>query len=125
MRLMDSVDVGRLKPDEWLGRRVSVTIDRPIGSTHPRAGFEYKCNYGFVPGLIAPDGEELDAYVLGPTVPLAEYVGVVVAVVLRRDDVEDKLVVGEGCSLWTAEAVGRAVAFQEQFFDARIVTATA
>ena len=67
---MDAVEVGRLEPDEWLGRRVTVTIDRPIGSTHPGAHFEYEVNYGYVAGTIAPDGEELDAYVLGPVVPL-------------------------------------------------------
>jgi inorganic pyrophosphatase len=46
-------------------------IDRPLGSLHP-------------------DGEELDAYVVGPETPVVEYEGEVVGVVLRADDVEDK-----------------------------------
>ena len=120
--IVEGLEVGRLTPDDWLGRRVHVTIDRPLGSTHPAGGFVYEVNYGYVPGFIAPDGENLDAYVLGPVGPVVEYDGVVIAVVLRRDDVEDKLVVAEGPSGWTATTIGRAVAFQEQFFDSQIVT---
>jgi inorganic pyrophosphatase len=45
-----------------LGQRVTVRIDRPMGSRHPRHGFLYQVSYGYVPGVIAPDGEELDAY---------------------------------------------------------------
>ena len=121
---MDPVDVGRLEPREWLGRRLHVVIDRPLGSTHPGGGFDYPVNYGYVPGFVVGDGEELDVYILGPVEPLDEYVGDVIAVVLRRDDVEDKLVVGESRN-WTAAAIAEAIAFQEQFFDSRVVTAAA
>ena len=33
-----------------------------MGSKHPKHGFIYPVNYGFVPGVIGGDGEELDAY---------------------------------------------------------------
>jgi inorganic pyrophosphatase len=45
-----------------LGRVVTVNIDRPMDSRHPRRGFLYLVNYGHAPGVIAPGGEELDAY---------------------------------------------------------------
>jgi inorganic pyrophosphatase len=120
---MDGVEVGRLDPEEWLGRRVSVIVDRPLGSTHPAGGFAYEVNYGYLAGVIAPDGEELDAYVLGPAVPLAAADGVVIAVVLRADDIEDKLVVATDPDGWTASAIERAIAFQERFFTSRVVVA--
>ena len=47
----------------FLGRVVRVEIDRPLGSRHPRWGFIYPVNYGFVPDTPAPDGDDLDAYV--------------------------------------------------------------
>ncbi|GGL22741.1 inorganic diphosphatase [Nocardia jinanensis] len=50
----------------FLDRIVDLTFDRPYGSRHPRCGYRYPVNYGFVPGTRAPDGEELDAYYLGP-----------------------------------------------------------
>ena len=50
---MDPVEVGRLEPREWLGRRIRVVIDRPLGSTHPGGGFDYPVNYGYVPGVVA------------------------------------------------------------------------
>ena len=118
---MEPVEVGRLEPSEWLGRPIRVVIDRPLGSTHPDAGFRYDVNYGYAPGYVAPDGEELDAYVLGPADAVEEYVGEVIAVVLRRDDVEDKLVVGER-GIWSAGAIEAAIGFQERFFDSQVVT---
>ena len=117
----EPVVVGRLSPPDWLGRPVRVVIDRPLGSVHPDGGFLYPVNYGFVPGFLAPDGEELDAYVLGPDRAIGEYEGNVVAVVLRRDDVEDKLVVSAD-SGWRRAAIADALDFQEQCFDSQVVT---
>ena len=49
----------------YLGQKVNVIIDRPLGSKHPKHGFIYEVNYGYIPNTKSPDGEELDAYVLG------------------------------------------------------------
>jgi inorganic pyrophosphatase len=107
--------------DDWLGQTTRIVIDRPIGSTHPDHGYAYEVNYGFVPGVIAPDGEELDVYLLGTDEPLevcerAE----VVAIVRRRDDIEDKLVAVIGAETWDAPKIAAAVHFQEQFFDSYV-----
>lgn len=105
----------------FLGQTVGVTIDRPLGSRHPRHGFLYPVNYGFVPGTLAPDGAELDAYVLGVTEPLETFSGLAVAVIHREDDDDDKLVVlPEGSSLSDAGILD-AVSFQEQGFRSWVV----
>jgi inorganic pyrophosphatase len=75
------------------GRQVSVDIDRPLGSVHPRLGYPYPVNYGEPPEIRAPDGGGLDAYVLGPQVPLARARGRVVAVIERIGEDDPKLVV--------------------------------
>jgi inorganic pyrophosphatase len=104
-----------------LGQVVTVKIDRPIGSRHPHHGFLYSANYGYVLGVIAPDGEELDAYLLGVDQPVECADGVVVAVMHRPDDDDDKLVVvPEGVTLNDAEIMA-AVAFQEQFFASEVL----
>jgi inorganic pyrophosphatase len=104
-----------------LGQIVTVTIDRPMGSRHPKHGFVYPVNYGYVAGAIAPDGDELDAYVLGVDQPAESAEGVVIAVVHRRDDDDDKLVVvPEGVTLDDAE-IKAAVDFQERFFASDVV----
>ena len=123
MRVPDPVLVGRLEPSEWLGRIVRVVVDRPLGSLHPNGSFRYEHNYGYLPGFLSPDGEELDAYILGPTEPVDEQEGVVLAVVLREDDIEDKLVVGAP-DTWTRDEIAAAVRFQEQFFESVVVTET-
>jgi hypothetical protein len=54
----------------YLGKKVTVTMDRPLGSKHPKWGFVYEVNYGHIPHTLAPDGAELDAYFLGTNEPL-------------------------------------------------------
>lgn len=105
----------------FLGRVVMVVMDRPLGSRHPRHGFLYEVNYGYVPGMLAPDGEALDAYVLGVVEPLSRTEGVVIAIIHRCEDDDDKrVVVPEGVTLSDAD-ITAAVRFQEQFFSTRIV----
>jgi len=50
-----------------LGQVVTMTIDRPVD---PKHGFVYPVNYGYVAAVIAPDGDELDAYLLGVDQPV-------------------------------------------------------
>ncbi len=68
-------------------------MDRPIGTKHPKHDFIYPINYGFIPNTISGDGEELDAYVIGPTVPLDEFTGRCCAIIHRTNDDDDKLIV--------------------------------
>jgi inorganic pyrophosphatase len=108
----------------WLGRRVAVVIDRPLGSRHPRhRDIAYPINYGYIPNTEAGDLDPIDAYVLGVDVPVSSFIGEVVAVVVRRDDVEDKLVVAPAGARLGREEIAAAVRFQERFFDSEIVLA--
>ena len=112
-----------LLPDgDILGGTVTVTMDRPLGSRHPRhPEMVYPVNYGFVRGIPAPDGAWQDAYVLGVEGPLASFTGHVAAIVRRADDIEDKWVVcPQGCSP-DAAAIMEQIRFQEQYFDSSIV----
>ena len=59
-----------------LGTEVDVHIDRPLGSKHPRLGFVYETNYGYLPGTLAGDGSEIDAYVLGVSEAIEREMGV-------------------------------------------------
>ena len=104
---------------DWLGQRVTVEIDRPLGSRHPREDdMTYPVNYGFVPDTIAPDGHPIDVYVLDAAQPLDRCEATVIAIVRRRDDVEDKLVaVLDETGTWDAPAILAAVDFQERYFD--------
>jgi inorganic pyrophosphatase len=105
----------------FLGKTVQVVMDRPLGSSHPRAGFYYPVNYGYIPDTRAADGEELDAYYLGFDMPLAEAVGVCIAIIHRHDDDDDKLVVvPDGLTLTDAE-IRAATHFQEQWFQSEIL----
>jgi inorganic pyrophosphatase len=101
---------------DFLGKFVTVWVDRPFGSRHPRYGFLYPVNYGFVPDILSGDGEELDAYILGIDSPLMEFNGLCIAVLHRLDDDDDKLiVVPPGVMLSDAE-IRAQTHFQEQFF---------
>lgn len=106
---------------DFLGKNVEVIIDRPLGSMHPKHNFVYEVNYGYVPGMLAPDGEELDAYVLGITGPIKKYSGKCIALIHRTNDDDDKLVVvPEGISL-TDKEIDKLIEFQEKWFKHKIV----
>lgn len=101
---------------DFLGKIVTVTMDRPLGSRHPKHGFVYEVNYGYVEGTVSGDGEELDAYVLGEHKPLETFTGRVVAVIHRTNDDDDKLVVMEDGRNYTDDQIEALVEFQERFF---------
>lgn len=106
----------------YLGKRVHVKIDRPIGSTHPKhKNIVYSLNYGFIPNTLSPDGEEIDAYVLGESAPVTELDGVVIAIIVRKNDIEQKLVVATDDKKYTLSEIASAVHFQEQYFDTEII----
>ncbi|MDD3213795.1 MAG: NAD(P)H-hydrate dehydratase [Eubacteriales bacterium] len=105
-----------------LGKRVRVTVDRPLGSRHPEhREIEYLLNYGYVADVLAADNEWQDAYVYGVTEPVEVFEGVVVAVIHRLNDVEDKWVVAAEDVKPTAEEICRQTAFAEQYFQSEII----
>lgn len=106
-----------------IGRTVTVTVDRPLGSRHPNhPDILYTVNYGYVQGIIALDGEEQDAYILGVHVPVESFTGTVIAVIHRRDDIEDKWVVAPEGIQFSKEEIMALTHFQEQYFDIEIIT---
>ena len=106
--------IGPRNVEQYLGKKIKIKIDRPMGSKHPKHGFIYPINYGYVPGVMGGDGEELDAYLLGVFEPVKEYEGRLIAVIYREDDVEEKLVVAP--KTYTEDQITALVEFQERWF---------
>jgi inorganic pyrophosphatase len=104
-----------------LGKKVTIKVDRPMGTSHPRWGWVYPINYGYLREVIAPDGEGLDAYLLGVNEPLDSFNGECIAIIHRDDDDDDKLVVVPEGESYSDEQIMTLVAFQEQFFASRII----
>ena len=105
-----------------IGRTVTVTVDRPLGSYHPEyKDMNYPINYGYVEGIMALDGEEQDAYILGVHEVVEKFTGKIIAVVHRNDDVEEKWVVASAGMTFTKEEIREQIHFQEQYFDSEIV----
>lgn len=105
----------------FLGKEVEVVFDRPLGSRHPKYGFIYEVNYGYIKGVKAPDGEDLDAYFLGADQSLEKARGIVKAIVHRLDNDDDKLVVMPDTVSMTDDEIETAVKFQEQWFKHEII----
>ena len=106
---------------EYLGKIVNVKMDRPLGSKHPKHGFVYPVNYGYIPNTVSGDGEELDAYVLGVHEPLNDFEGKVVAIIHRTNDDDDKLVVMPKDKNYTDAQIEALTEFQEQWFEHIII----
>ena len=104
-----------------IGSIVRVIVDRPLGTFHPKhKDICYSVNYGYIPDVLAPDGEEQDAYILGVNKPVKVFIGKVIAIIHRFDDVEEKWVVAPENSSYTKDEIMKQVAFQEQFFRTEI-----
>ena len=104
-----------------IGKTVKVVVDRPIGSYHPEyKDMYYPINYGYVEGIYAADGEEQDAYILGVNESVTEFVGKIIAVIHRFDDVEEKWVVAPHGTTFSKDEIMQQVAFQEGFFKTEI-----
>ena len=80
-------------------------------------------NYGFVPGVLAGDGEELDVYYLSSDKPLSKISGVCIGYVYRFDDSEDKLIATDGTKL-SKDEIEKQLEFQEKWFKHEIIIAT-
>lgn len=93
-------------------------IDRPSGSFHPTQRFLYSVNYGYIPNTLAGDGEEIDAYVLGVNRPLKTFTGTCIAIIIRTDDDEHKLVVSD--RFLSEKEIKAQTDFVERFFDSKI-----
>lgn len=104
----------------YLNKKVTVKMDRPLGSKHPKHGFIYPVNYGYIPNTVSGDGEELDAYVLGEHKPLETFTGKVVAIIHRTNDNDDKLVVMADGRDYTDDQIRALTEFQEQYFESVI-----
>lgn len=115
----EAIDYSNAK--QLIGRTVRVKIDRAMGSTHPKHGFIYPVNYGYIEGIAAPDGDELDAYVIGVFEPVDEFEGTCIAMIERSDDDDRKMVVVPAGRDYTDEAILALVEFQERYFTPQVI----
>ena len=103
------------------GRKVRVTVDRPLGSKHPEYDMIYPVNYGYAAGIIGGDGEAQDVYLLGINEPVTEADAVVIAIIHRFNDNEDKWVAVPEGTEFTSEEIRAVLHFQEQYFESEII----
>ena len=105
-----------------IGKKVHVIVDRPLGSAHPKhVDLIYPVNYGYIEGIIAGDGECQDCYVLGENEPIKAFDGVVIAIIHRLNDIEDKWIIAkEGVLLFDQEIL-ESIAFQERYFKIQLI----
>jgi len=108
---------------KFLNKIVDVKVDRVLGSKHPKHSIYYSFNYGYIKNELAPDGEEVDAYILGVFEPKEEFAGRCIAIIHRLDDDDDKLIVVPDGVNYSDEQILSLVEFQERFFKPIIIRA--
>lgn len=105
-----------------IGSIVTVTVDRKLGSVHPKhSSLIYPVNYGYVEGIIGGDGAFQDAYILGVPEPVESFTGEVIAVIHRKNDVEDKWIVAPKGVYYSKAEILHHIFFQEQFFEIEVI----
>lgn len=105
-----------------IGKPVHVIIDRKLGMSHPEhENMVYEVNYGYVSDVIGGDGEAQDVYVLGVDEPIDEFDGVVVAVIHRLNDNEDKWVAAPRGKKIGVREIRKKTKFTEKYFNSEII----
>ena len=110
-----------MKSKEYLNKIVNVKIDRELGSKHPKHNYIYPINYGYVPGTVSGDGEEIDCYILGIFDPISEFKGKCIAIIQRTNDNDDKLIIVPEDKNYSNDAIEALVEFQERYFEHELV----
>ena len=106
---------------EYLNKEVDVIVDRPLATKHPKHGFIYMLNYGYIPNTLSGDGEEIDAYLLGEFESVSASKGKVIAIIHRTNDNDDKLVVSVNDKNYSDDAIRALTEFQERYFKSVII----
>lgn len=106
----------------YLGKTVTIGIDRPVGYVHHKEKYSlhYPINYGYIPGVLGGDGEEVDVYLLGVSTPVTEYTCRIIGIAHRANDVEDKLIAAPDGMHFTVEEMAAAINFQEKYYETTV-----
>ena len=106
----------------YLGKTVDIKIDRPIGYVHKKENYSltYPINYGYIPGVLGGDGEELDVYLLGVNEPVMEYTAKIIGIAHRENDIEDKLIAAPTNKVFYQNDIAEAIHFQEQYYKTTV-----
>lgn len=114
-------DINNINTKSYIGKIITAKIDRQMGSKHPKHGFIYPINYGYIPNTISGDGEELDCYILGVFEPIESFNGECIAIIHRLNDNDDKLVLVPKDKKYTNDESRVLTEFQERFFESIII----
>ena len=114
-------NINKIDTKSYIGKIITAEIDRKMGSKHPKHGFVYPINYGYVPNTISGDGEELDCYILGVFEPIESFAGECIAIIHRLNDNDDKLVLVPKDKKYTNDEIRVLTEFQERFFESIII----
>lgn len=107
---------------EMIGKRVQGTVDRPLGSRHPRyKDMVYPINYGYVDDIIGGDEDKQDVYIFGTDKPINDFEGIVIAIYHRFNDNEDKWIVSLDGRDYADEEILERIQFQEQYFKGELI----
>lgn len=105
-----------------IGKEVTVYIDRPLGMKHPKfPDIIYPVNYGYIKEIKAADNEYQDVYIIGTDEPLKICIGKVYAIVIRENDIEDKLIVVTNDKEYNIDEIEKYINFQEKYFKHKII----
>lgn len=102
---------------KYIGQEISVLIDRPKGTKHPDYPMLiYELNYGYVPGTISRDGEEIDCYLLDIDFPTDKAKRLCIGLVMRADGDHKLIIVSNPLRECSINMIWNKVSFQEKYF---------
>ena len=104
----------------FIGKTVTIRVDRPYGSVRGksrRAVYPINCGRVEAPGF---NGGELGAYLLGVEAPVREFTGLVIGVVIHKNDNKDKIVVAPQKCVMNQAEIAEKIYFKEKYYSFEI-----
>ncbi len=114
---MDNIDYNRL-----LGKNVNVVVDRKLGTRMTRyKNTTYTVNYGYIEDIFTSDNTLKGTYILGVGEDVEQFLGTIIALIIRKDQSDIKLVVAPKKQQFYEPQIRELVKFQERFFESDYV----
>lgn len=106
----------------YLGKSVTVIVDRPYGSLDLRSDGEMTCNCGYVQQQITmEDCDDIEARIVGIYEPCETFTGTVIGIIYHKEDSHLHLIVAPPAWTINKEEIITQVGMVEQYYHTRMI----
>lgn len=106
----------------YLGKNVTVIVDRPYGSLDLRSDGEMTCNCGYVQQPVTmEDNDDIEARIVGIYEPRESFTGTVIGIIYHKEDSHMHLIVAPPAWTINRNEIITQIGMVEQYYHTRMI----